>query len=89
MKTDTDSNLNPAGGDTPRESVLGGDQPPAAEEGWLLRSAWFYCVVLGIPVGLAVWAYDWRGPWHITATIVHSFALGVVSQAQFQSWKRS
>lgn len=31
MKTDTDTNLKPAGSDTPRESVLGGDQPPAAE----------------------------------------------------------
>lgn len=32
MKIDTDTNLKPAGGNTPRESVLGGNQPPAAEE---------------------------------------------------------
>jgi hypothetical protein len=31
MKTDTDTNLKPAGDDTPRDSELGGDQPPAAE----------------------------------------------------------
>jgi len=70
-------------------SELGENQSPAAEEGWLLRSARFYCVVMAIPVGVAVWAYDWRGPWHITATVVHSFALGVLLQASIHTGKRS